>query len=102
MGSNVLVLAEVYEGALRLISIEMVTAAQSVAKESGGEVIALVVGADLDAAVSQIAELGVARVLIASDHKLKYLPTLGLTSVVAAAIQKEQPFAVIVPSTTAG
>src|SRR3954469_16062824 len=98
MGSNVLVVAEVYDGALRPISTEMLSAAQAVA--DGGEVVALLVGADLEAAATQVAALGIARVLAASDEKLKYLPTLGLTSVVAAAIQQEQPFAVIVPSTT--
>src|SRR3954470_13464773 len=98
MGSSILVVAEAYEGALRPISAEMIAAAQAVA--NGGDVVALLVGADLDTAAAQVASLGVARVLVASDDKLKYLPTLGLTAVLAGAIQQEQPFAVIVPSTT--
>ena len=102
MGNTVLVVAEAGDGGLRPVSLELITAARKIAGATGKEVTALLMGAGLDDAAKQVAGSGVERVLVADDERLRHLSPQALTAVLASAIQQLAPFAVLIPSTTAG
>jgi electron transfer flavoprotein alpha subunit len=102
MSDTVLVIAEAGEGGLRPVSLELVTAARRVASASGGSVTALLMGQALDDASAQLASAGVDRLLVADDERLRNLPPQALAGTLAAVIERETPFAVLVPCTTAG
>ncbi len=61
--SNILVIAEVRDGALKRSSLEAVTAAIELAGQTGGKAIAIACGSNLDAAVSELQNSGVAQVV---------------------------------------
>ena len=68
--SNILVIAEVRAGKLKRPSLEAVTAAQQLAGKTGGKVIALAIGTDLDAAGQELAQSGAAQVVLAESGDL--------------------------------
>lgn len=104
MSGTILVVAEAGEGGLRPVSLELVSAARKVAGAGAGDgtVTALLMGADLAAAASQIGGSGVDRLLVVDDPRLRNLPPQALAGALASVIQRENPFAVFIPSTTAG
>lgn len=102
MNSTILVVIETAGGAVRPVSLELVTAAKQIVAANGGTVTALVMGADLGSAPATVAATGVDRVLAADDAALAGLTSLPLTAVLAKVVNDVQPFAVLVPSTTAG
>ena len=61
--SNVLVIAEVRDGALKRTSLEAVTLGIELASATGGKVIAIACGSGLDAAIAEIKSSGVAQVI---------------------------------------
>ncbi|MEZ6038071.1 MAG: electron transfer flavoprotein subunit alpha/FixB family protein [Planctomycetota bacterium] len=61
--SNVIVIAEVRSGALKRPSLEAVTAALSLASQSGGQVVAVACGNNLDAACAELQKSGAHQVV---------------------------------------
>ena len=102
MAGTVLVVAEAGESGLRPISLELVTAALEVAGLAGSTVTALIMGSGVDDAAAKLAGTGVERVLIVDDERLSHLTPPLLAHALAGVIESLQPFAVIVPTTTAG
>jgi electron transfer flavoprotein alpha subunit len=102
MSKTILVVAEAGDGGLRPVSLELIAAARKVASGAGGDVVALLMGTDLSDAAATVAASGVDRVLVADDERLGGLSPQALTAVLASAIQQLNPFAVLVPCTTAG
>ena len=97
------VFAELLDGRLRSVTHELLGTAQELADGLGGEVaVVLVGGPDVAALVPELGASGADTVYVASDEGLGDYDTERYTSLLAAAIQQHQPYAVIIPSTTNG
>ena len=83
--SKIVAVVEQRDGALRKVSLEVVTAARTIADEVGAEVHALVLGpAGIGAAAAELGRSGADRVLIAEDVALSnYLPETAAATVAA-------------------
>jgi electron transfer flavoprotein alpha subunit len=99
---GVLIVAEAGGAELRPVSFELVTAGKKVATELGGSLTALLMGSGIEAAAGQLASVGVDRVQVAEDERLRHLPVDAVTTVVARVIRDLAPAVVLVPATTAG
>jgi electron transfer flavoprotein alpha subunit len=104
MSGTILVVAEAGEVGLRPVSLEVVTAARKAAAAGAGDgsVTALLMGADLAGAASQLGSSGIDRLLVVDDPRLQNLPPQALAGALTCVIKRESPFAVFVASTTAG
>jgi electron transfer flavoprotein alpha subunit len=67
MGKNILVVGEIKDGALRRTTLEGLAAARTIASATGGDVLAGLVGAGLDAAAAKLAAHGPKAVLQVDD-----------------------------------
>ncbi len=101
-GSNVLVVAEVGADGLRPASQELVTAGLQVANELRAEVVALLLGSEINDSADLLARSGVAQVLVADDERLASFVSGAWTTVVTRAIEEVKPTIVLMPGTTAG
>ncbi len=101
-GGEIWVVAELFEGAVRRVTLELLAKARRLADEGGGTVAALLVGADVHRHADRLAQHGAARVLVADDARLAAYATEPYAAVVADAIVAGRPRAVLVPSTYLG
>lgn len=95
--------AELVDGKLRPVSLEMLGKAQDLADRLGGEVGAVLIGG------SKVGDLaptlgahGADLVYVAADDTLATYDTAAYTAILASAIQNNAPYAVMLPSTTNG
>lgn len=71
--SNIVVIAEARSGQLKKSSLEAVSAAVELKSQTGGEVVAVLVGASLDAARDELQSSGADRVIcVEADHLANY------------------------------
>lgn len=96
------VVGEITDGALRPVTFEMLGRAVQLAEQSGGEVAALVVGADVARRALTLAEHGADKVYVAQDAKLERYATEAYAQIVCEAVRAHTPFAVFFPSTANG
>ncbi len=102
-GSGVFVFAEHADGALRPVTLELVTAARSLADALGGPVTVAVLGADVDAVARTAAQVsGVDAIVTASDPGLDPFTGPAWTSAATQVVEQVGPAAVIGGATTAG
>jgi electron transfer flavoprotein alpha subunit len=102
-GSGVLVVAEHADGALKPVTLELVTAARSLADSLGGPVAVAVIGATvvgLALAAEQVS--GVDAVVTASDPGLVPFTGPAWTAAATQVVEQVGPAAVIAAATTAG
>jgi electron transfer flavoprotein alpha subunit len=100
MARKVLVLGEVRDGGLRNVSFEAIAAATVVAE--GGEVVALLVGEQVNGLSDQLFHYGANRVLTVEDGKLKNYTPDGYSQAVMAAIDAEKPEGIVFGHTALG
>jgi len=96
------VYTEIIEDKVRAVTFEMLGRAVQLAEQVGGEVGALVVGADVRRHADILAAYGADKVYLAENFDLPNYLTEPYTRIVAEAIQKYKPFAVLFPSTANG
>ena len=102
-GPEVWVIAETDESGLRPVTFEMLAAAQPVAEELGGRVVALVIGGEEVAAhATALGQAGADAVMVATAREMSVYSTAAYTAVLTEAIAERQPFAVLLPSTPNG
>ena len=70
MSNNIAVIAEARDGSLKKPSLEAVSAALTLSAQTGGEVIALVLGNNLDAAKAELQSSGAQRVIAIESEAL--------------------------------
>jgi electron transfer flavoprotein alpha subunit len=98
-----LVIADHADGKLAPVTLEVVTAARSMADAMGGAVTAGVIGADVDGVAKEMAGVaGVDEVVIVDDDRLGRFSGPAWTSAVTGIIEQVSPSAVLAPGTTAG
>ncbi len=97
------VVAELVMGQLRPVTFELLGKAQDLADKLGGEVAAVLVGPRQAAEfIPTLAAHGADIVYASLDDKLTHYDTLLYTDVLATAIRRHSPYAVLMPSTTNG
>jgi len=98
---NILVVGEVKNGELRHTSLEILTAARSIAEGGDSTVAACVVGSGLDAAAGELAAHGV-EVLVADDASYETYSSEGYTEVLVKLAQSKSFDVVLFADTSFG
>ena len=101
-GNGVLIVAEAAGGALRPVSLELVTAGRTLAETLGGPVTAVLGGKGVGDAAQKLAASGVDKVLAADGDAFAEVTAGVWTALVAQAIAQTAPAVVLAPGTTAG
>lgn len=102
-GTGVLVFVEHADGALKPVTLELVTAARSLADTLGGPVTVAVLGGEVDAVAQAASQVtGVDAVVVASDAGLDPFTGPAWTAAATQAIDQVGPAVVIGGATTAG
>ncbi|MCC6765958.1 MAG: electron transfer flavoprotein alpha/ beta subunit [Deltaproteobacteria bacterium] len=99
---DVWVVAELFDGAVRRVTLELLARARRLAAARGGRVAAVLLGHDVGRHVALLAGHGADRVLVADDPRLATYATEPYAALLARAIGAERPGAVLVPSTYVG
>src|SRR5437867_4643950 len=99
--SNIVVVAEVRAGKLKRPSLEALTAGQKLAQKTGGKVIALAIGAGLDAAGAELARCA-QQVVLADAPALANFSGDAWARIVAEQVKVLAAAAVLMPHTALG
>lgn len=92
--AEVLVLVEHTNGAVKKVTLELLTLARSL-----GEPSAVFVGAGIDAAAGQLAEYGAANIYVAEASDLGQHPTGPVADLLASLVSEKSPAAVLIAAT---
>ena len=95
--AEVLVLVDHVDGAVKKVTLELLTLARSL-----GEPSAVFVGDGSDAAIATLTEYGAANIYVADDAELGKHPVAPKAEVLAQLVAEKSPAAVLIPSTTEG
>ena len=95
-------IAEVIEGAIRHVTLELMGRSIELAQKIGGEVGVVILGSDVERHAQTLAAHGADKVYIAEAPELANYITEPYTSVIADAVKEYRPFAVLIPSTANG
>jgi electron transfer flavoprotein alpha subunit len=98
----ILIALESHEGTIRSTSFEALTAGVALAGQTGGELIALVIGSGVTDAAGTAGQMGADRVLVADAPELSAITVDGYAKVLDAAIDQTSPGVVLLAGTTAG
>ncbi|HJW98990.1 MAG TPA: electron transfer flavoprotein subunit alpha/FixB family protein, partial [Terriglobales bacterium] len=99
MADTILVVAEQRDGKLNRVSMETLTAAQSIASEVGWSLEAAVMGVGIDAAVEEIAKVKLAKVYALESPQLERYTADGYVAALKQFISSKQPKVVLMPHT---
>ncbi|MEO5511087.1 MAG: electron transfer flavoprotein subunit alpha/FixB family protein [Longimicrobiales bacterium] len=101
--ANILAVTEQRDGSLRRISEEVVSAARTLAEQTGGVVHAIVIGpAGMSSAVTQLAKFGAEVIHVVENDALKGYSPDGYVHAIADHIRSSDYFAVLFGATTNG
>jgi len=95
--AQVLVLVEHADGAVKKVSLELLTMARAV-----GEPAAVFVGAGIDAAADKLAEYGAETIYVADDPELGNYVVAPVAEVLAKLVAEQSPTAVLIAATANG
>jgi len=101
-GKSIWVVAEILNGSVRPVSLELLGKAADLAEETGGKVAALIMGKGLDGYVQTLGSHGADTVYLADDPRLEPYTTEAHTAVLVQVIQTLHPAVVLIPSTVNG
>jgi electron transfer flavoprotein alpha subunit len=102
MSKNVLVIAEQFEGAFRKVTFEALSVGRQIAEQLGGQLHAVALGSQIESSLDQLGQFGAAGILVADDPGLAEYTGDAYLQVAAEAINKTEPFLVILGATTQG
>ncbi|HVE27001.1 MAG TPA: electron transfer flavoprotein subunit alpha/FixB family protein [Sporichthya sp.] len=95
--SQVLVLVEHTDGALKKVSLELLTMARAV-----GEPAAVFIGSGIDAAADRLAEHGAETIYVADDPELSGYVVAPVAELLAKLVAEQSPTAVLIAATATG
>jgi electron transfer flavoprotein alpha subunit len=99
MADTILVVAEQREGKLNRVSLETITAAQSIASKTGWTIEVAVIGANIDAVAQEIAKTKVAKVYAIEAAPLEHYTAEAYVAALKQFISSKQPRLVLMPHT---
>ncbi|QQZ10663.1 electron transfer flavoprotein subunit alpha/FixB family protein [Heyndrickxia vini] len=100
MARKVLVLGEVRDGSLRNVSFEAIAAGKTVAE--GGEVVAVLLGDNVNALGQELIQYGADRVVVVEDEKLGQYSSDGFSQAFMAVVDSENPEGIVFGHTALG
>lgn len=100
--SDVLIVAEVLNGVLRPVTLELLHKAAELARHAGGRVAALLIGTGVRSHIDALAAHGAARVFVADDPVWRDATTETHAAALEQAIRLATPGIVLLPSTAFG
>ncbi len=96
------VVAELIEGEIRPVSLELLGRAIQLADKIDSTIAAILIGQGLDQHAKTLAAYGADRVYVADSPALAVYQTEPYTAILADAIRQHDPYAVLIPSTANG
>src|SRR5215469_2443697 len=99
MANTILVVAEQREGKLNRVSLETITAAQSIASACGWGLEAAVIGANIDPVAQEIAKTRAAKVYSIEAAELEQYTADAYVAALKEFISSKQPRLVLMPHT---
>jgi electron transfer flavoprotein alpha subunit len=102
MSDDVLVVAEIRDGALKKISFEMLGGGQTIADQLGGSVHAAALGHGIADVAPTLAQYGAQKIYVADDPGLADYTAEGYANVLANLIKQTEPTLVLLGATTTG
>lgn len=100
--SNIIVIAEVRSGTLKRPSLEAVTAAQELAKSTGGQVVAVACGNGIDQAAKQLADNGAQKVIAIDGPSFEQYSGDAYAKAIAEQVKANDGAAVLMAHTAMG
>jgi electron transfer flavoprotein alpha subunit len=102
MTNDILIFAEQRNDRPHPAALQIVTPARELARQTGGQVVACVIGAAIDNATAAIDQAGVDRIVTIGAPALANYAVLSYRTALAAAIAQVQPRVVLLPATFMG
>ena len=102
MSNNILVVAEVRDGAVKNVTFEMLGKAAALAGEVGGVVEAVLLGSGVADQADLLAPYGAEKVYVADDPALETFSSEGYTNVVTRIVQQAKPAAIFMAASAIG
>jgi electron transfer flavoprotein alpha subunit len=99
---SVLAVAEQREGVFRKVTYEALSEGKRIAESMGTELVALVLGSNIENAAGELGKYGAEKILVADHEALAEYLTDQYTKVAAEAVAKEDPAVVILGASTLG
>jgi electron transfer flavoprotein alpha subunit len=99
---KIIAVAEQRNNKFKKSAFEVVHTARTIADQTGGEVIALVVGSQAQAIASELSGYGAHTILAVQQPKLEKYSSTAYAKVVAEIVKKEQASVVLFPATAMG
>ena len=99
---KILVFAEQRDGKLKKSAFEVVRTARTIADQIKGEIIALVIGDQVQAIAGELGGYGATKVLVAQQPKLGKYSSTAYAKVIAETAKKEQADIILFPATAMG
>jgi len=97
-----MVFAEQRENKFKKSAFEVVSAANTLAKESGSELVAVVIGDQVKAIASSLGAYGASRVIAAENPKLRQYSTTAFANIVSEIALKEKAEILLLPASAMG
>jgi electron transfer flavoprotein alpha subunit len=102
MSNDVLVVAEIRDGALKKVTFEMIGEGRRIAEQLGGSVLAVALGEGIGESIAPLAHYGADRVFVADAPALADYTAEAYSNVLAGLIDEMQPALVLLGATTQG
>lgn len=102
MSQGILIIAEQVEGQFRKVTFEILSAAQQLSGQIGGDISAVVLGGSVAGMATELSTYGAADILVDEDAALADYTTDAYTNVLADVISQKAPALVLVGATTQG
>jgi len=99
---KILTFAEQRDNKFKKPAFEAITAARTVAEQTGGEVLALAVGSDIQSVASTLGRYGARKVLVVEDPRLGLYSSTAYARIVAEVAQAQQVNVLMIPATALG
>ncbi len=102
MSNDVLIVAEVREGELKKVTLEMIGKGAEIAQELGGAVNVVLMGSGVSPLADRVGHYGLQKVYLADDPALKNYAPEGYTKVLTDLIKETDPAVVLLAASTRG
>jgi electron transfer flavoprotein alpha subunit len=102
MSHGIWIFIEHAKGEIRKVSLELLSQGRILADEKGEELVAVILGNDVQGLVGKVGAYGADKALIIEDEKLAEYTTGAYTSVLNKAAQKLEPNAILLGNTALG
>ena len=99
---DILIIAELVNGKLAPVSLQLLGKAHELAKESNGNVVALIMGHDVMEIAKELIKYGADEVIVADHPELAYFRTLPYTRIMTETIKDREPSTVLLAATSQG